>query len=114
MLAQEKQTKKYYAIKAIKKEFIMQNDDVKSVKLEKRIFQAASSQKFPFMVNLHSAFHTDSRIYFVMEYVSGGDLMCHIQEKRKFSQVRAKFYACEILLAIEYFHKNNIIYRYVI
>ncbi|KAJ3207761.1 Serine/threonine kinase [Dinochytrium kinnereticum] len=111
MLAQEKATSKHYAIKALKKEFIIKNDDVKSAKLERRIFQAASAAQHPFMVNLHSCFQTPERVYFVMEYVSGGDLMCHIQEKKRFSQNRAKFYACEVLLAIEYFHKNNIIYR---
>ncbi|KAI9193290.1 kinase-like domain-containing protein [Polychytrium aggregatum] len=111
MLAQDKLTKELYAIKALKKEFIIQNDDVASCKLEKRIFQAASQTKHPFLVNLHSCFQTDYRIYFVMEYVSGGDLMCHIQEKKRFSQGRAKFYACEVLLALEFFHKNNIIYR---
>ncbi|KAJ3327790.1 Serine/threonine kinase [Blyttiomyces sp. JEL0837] len=111
MLAQEKATKQYFAIKALKKEFIIQNDDVKSAKLEKRIFQAASAAHHPFMVNLHSCFQTDSRVYFVMEYVCGGDLMAHIQEKKRFSPARAKFYACEVLLALEYFHKNNIIYR---
>ncbi|KAJ1568100.1 Serine/threonine kinase, partial [Cladochytrium tenue] len=111
MLAQEKTTRNFYAMKALKKEFILQNDDVRSVKLEKRIFQAASASRHPFMVNLHSAFQTEARVYFVMEYVSGGDLMCHIQDKKRFSQVRTKFYACEVLLALEYFHKNNIIYR---
>ncbi|KAJ3224500.1 Serine/threonine kinase [Clydaea vesicula] len=111
MLATEKQTKKLYAIKALKKEFIIQSDDVKSTKLEKRIFQAASAAHHPFLVNLHSSFQTDSRIYFVMEYVSGGDLMCHIQDKKRFPSARTKFYACEVLLALEYFHKNNIIYR---
>lgn len=111
MLATEKTTQQLYAIKALKKEFIIQNDDVKSTKLEKRIFQAASAAHHPFLVNLHSCFQTDTRIYFVMEYVSGGDLMAHIQEKKRFSQARAKFYACEVLLALEYFHKNNIIYR---
>ncbi|KAJ3118144.1 Serine/threonine kinase [Phlyctochytrium bullatum] len=111
MLAEEKSTGKHYAIKALKKEFIIKNDDVKSAKLERRIFQAASAAQHPFMVNLHSCFQTPERVYFVMEYVSGGDLMCHIQEKKRFSQNRAKFYACEVLLAIEYFHKNNIIYR---
>ena len=111
MLATEKTTNNLYAIKALKKEFIVQNDDVKSVKLEKFIFQAASQHHHPFMVNLHSAFDTPSRIYFVMEYVSGGDLMCHIQEKKRFHQGRARFYACEVLTAIQYFHANGIIYR---
>jgi serine/threonine protein kinase len=47
-----------------------------------------------------------------MEYVSGGDLMLHIQRKQ-FSLRQAKFYASEVLLALEYFHGNGIIYRYV-
>jgi serine/threonine protein kinase len=45
-----------------------------------------------------------------MEYVSGGDLMLHIQRKQ-FSLRQAKFYAAEVLLALEYFHANGIIYR---
>ena len=47
-----------------------------------------------------------------MEYVSGGDLMLHIQRKQ-FSLRQAKFYASEVLLALEYFHANGIIYRSV-
>ena len=47
-----------------------------------------------------------------MEYVSGGDLMLHIQRKQ-FSLRQAKFYASEVLLALEYFHSQGIIYRYV-
>lgn len=46
-----------------------------------------------------------------MEYVSGGDLMLHIQRKQ-FSLRQAKFYASEVLLALEYFHANGIIYRF--
>jgi serine/threonine protein kinase len=46
-----------------------------------------------------------------MEYVQGGDLMTHIQEVRRFSQLRTKFYACEVLLALEYLHMNKVIYR---
>ncbi|KAI8926555.1 kinase-like domain-containing protein [Entophlyctis helioformis] len=111
MLANEKLTGHLYAIKALKKEFIIQNDDVKSTKLEKSIFQAASAEHHPFMVNLHSSFQTESRVYFVMEYVPGGDLMCHIQDKKRFSQARTRFYACEVLLALQYFHQNNIVYR---
>jgi serine/threonine protein kinase len=45
-----------------------------------------------------------------MEYVSGGDLMLHIQRDH-FSEARSRFYACEVLLALEHLHKNGIIYR---
>ena len=37
--------------------------------------------------------------------------MLHIQRKQ-FSLRQAKFYASEVLLALEYFHANGIIYRY--
>jgi classical protein kinase C/novel protein kinase C epsilon type len=110
MLAEEKVTKNYYAIKVLKKEFIIENDEVESTKSEKRVFLTANRERHPFLVNLHSCFQTESRIYFVMEFVSGGDLMWHIQHQQ-FSEKRAKFYAAEVLLALEYFHKNNIVYR---
>lgn len=112
MLAEEKLTGNLYAIKVLKKDFIIKNDEVESVKSEKRVFQTANVARHPFLVNLHSCFQTETRVYFVMEYVSGGDLMWHIQH-HQFSEKRAKFYACEVLLAIEYFHQNNIVYRWV-
>lgn len=110
MLAEEKYNKELYAIKVLKKEFIIENDEVESTRSEKRVFQAANRERHPFLVGLHSCFQTETRVYFVMEYVSGGDLMLHIQ-REQFSERRAKFYACEVLLALEYFHKNNIVYR---
>jgi serine/threonine protein kinase len=72
----------------------------------------ASRERHPFLLDLHSCFQTETRVYFVMEYVSGGDLMLHIQRKQ-FSLRQAKFYACEVLLALEYFHANGIVYRRV-
>ncbi|KAL0090479.1 hypothetical protein J3Q64DRAFT_1696847 [Phycomyces blakesleeanus] len=110
MLAEEKYDKSLYAIKVLKKRFIIDNDELESLKSEKRVFQAANRERHPFLINLHSTFQTESRVYFVMEYVSGGDLMWHIQ-REPFSERRAKFYACEVLLALEYFHSQGIIYR---
>jgi serine/threonine protein kinase len=81
-----------------------------STRSEKRVFLAASRERHPFLIGLHSCFQTETRVYFVMEYVSGGDLMLHIQRKQ-FSLRQAKFYACEVLLALEYFHAQGIIYR---
>lgn len=130
MLAEEKKTNALYAIKVLKKEFIIDNDEVErcrkldflclplltelvSTRSEKRVFLAAARERHPFLLGLHSCFQTETRIYFVMEYVSGGDLMLHIQRKQ-FSLRQAKFYASEVLLALEYFHANGIIYRFVL
>ncbi|GAA5901875.1 hypothetical protein JCM6882_008697 [Rhodosporidiobolus microsporus] len=110
MLAEEKKSAQLYAIKVLKKDFIIENDEVESTKSEKRVFLAAARERHPFLLGLHSCFQTETRIYFVMEYVSGGDLMLHIQ-REQFTPRRAKFYAAEVLLALEYFHKNGIVYR---
>lgn len=75
MLSEERWNKKLYAIKVLKKEFIIENDEIDSIRSEKRVFLAANKERHPFLVNMHSCFQTESRIYFVMEYVSGGDLM---------------------------------------
>jgi len=82
-----------------------------SARSEKRIFQVANKERHPFLTTLHSCFQSDTRLYFVMEYVRGGDLMMHIQRDRRFGERRAKFYGCEVLLALQYFHQNDIVYR---
>ena len=79
MLAETKGSKKLYAIKVLKKEFIIENDEVESTKSEKRVFLVANKERHPFLLNLHACFQTETRVYFVMEYISGGDLMLHIQ-----------------------------------
>ncbi|PLB47290.1 hypothetical protein P170DRAFT_362021 [Aspergillus steynii IBT 23096] len=110
MLAETKSTKKLYAIKVLKKEFIIENDEVESTKSEKRVFLVANKERHPFLLNLHACFQTETRVYFVMEYISGGDLMLHIQ-RGQFGLKRAQFYAAEVLLALKYFHENGVIYR---
>ena len=110
MLAEAKSSKKLYAIKVLKKEFIIENDEVESTKSEKRVFLVANKERHPFLLNLHACFQTETRVYFVMEYISGGDLMLHIQ-RGQFGLKRAQYYAAEVCLALKYFHENGVIYR---
>jgi serine/threonine protein kinase len=110
MLAETKATKQLYAIKVLKKEFIIENDEVESTKSEKRVFLVANKERHPFLLSLHACFQTETRVYFVMEYISGGDLMLHIQ-RGQFGLKRAQFYAAEVCLALKYFHENGVIYR---
>ena len=110
MLAETKKSRKLYAIKVLKKEFIIENDEVESIRSEKRVFLIANRERHPFLTNLHACFQTETRVYFVMEYISGGDLMLHIQ-RGQFGTRRAQFYAAEVCLALKYFHENGVIYR---
>lgn len=46
-----------------------------------------------------------------MDFVNGGELFTHIRREGRFSENKAKFYAAEIIVAVEYLHLNGIIYR---
>jgi len=59
-------------------------------------------------------FCVQTHLFFVMEYLNGGDLMFHIQKDKKFSHERARFYAAELVCALQFLHNRGIIYRYLL
>jgi serine/threonine protein kinase len=67
--------------------------------------------KSPFIVDLHYAFQTEEKLYFIMDFLNGGELFWHLRRDMKFSEKRARFYAAEIVCAIETLHASGIIYR---
>ncbi|PAA82223.1 hypothetical protein BOX15_Mlig009922g1 [Macrostomum lignano] len=106
---EHKQTRRIYAMKVIKKELVTDEEDIEWVQTEKHVFEQATNH--PFLVGLHSCFQTDSRLFFVIEFVNGGDLMFHMQRYRKLSEDSARFYAAEISCALHFLHQKGIIYR---
>ncbi|VDD83199.1 unnamed protein product [Mesocestoides corti] len=108
-----KPTGKIYAMKVIKKEIITDEEDIDWVQTEKHVFESASNH--PFLVGLHSCFQTPSRqcakLFFVIEFINGGDLMYHMQRHLRLPEEYAKFYAAEICIALNFLHERQIVYR---
>jgi serine/threonine protein kinase len=77
--------------------------------LEKRVLEMGSDN--PYLTYLHSSFQSESHLFFVMEYLNGGDLMFHIQKEKRFTADRARFYAAELVCALQFLHGHGIIYR---
>uniref|UniRef100_A0A669DL30 protein kinase C n=1 Tax=Oreochromis niloticus TaxID=8128 RepID=A0A669DL30_ORENI len=109
LLVRLKKNEQMYAMKVVKKELVHDDEDIDWVQTEKHVFEQASTN--PFLVGLHSCFQTESRLFLVIEYVNGGDLMFHMQRQRKLPEEHARFYAAEICIALNFLHEKGIIYR---
>lgn len=109
LMVELKKTRRIYAMKVIKKALVTDDEDIDWVQTEKHVFETASNH--PFLVGLHSCFQTPSRLFFVIEFVRGGDLMFHMQRQRRLPEEHARFYAAEISLALNFLHDKGIIYR---
>uniref|UniRef100_A0A668AD43 Protein kinase C n=1 Tax=Myripristis murdjan TaxID=586833 RepID=A0A668AD43_9TELE len=109
MLARLNGKDQVFAVKVLKKDIILQDDDVECTMTEKRVLSLARCH--PYLTQLYCCFQTPDRLFFVMEFVNGGDLMFHIQKSRKFEEARARFYTAEITSALMFLHSKGIIYR---
>ncbi|XP_042326261.1 protein kinase C theta type isoform X3 [Sceloporus undulatus] len=108
-LAELKATNQFFALKALKKEVVLMDDDVECTMVEKRVLSLAWEHAF--LTHVFCTFQTKENLFFVMEYLNGGDLMFHIQICHKFDIGRARFYAAEIICGLQFLHSKGIIYR---
>jgi serum/glucocorticoid-regulated kinase 2 len=99
---------KTYAMKELRKDVLIDTDQIQNTKIEKEIMLNASH---PFLVNLEYVFQTPGKIYFVMKFMRGGELYSILTKEKRFPESRVRFYAAQIGLALSHLHQGHIIYR---
>jgi serine/threonine protein kinase len=101
-----------YAMKALDKERVLSDETLEeNTEREKEILALMTNQSIPFCVGLKYAFQTPSNLYFVTDFCQGGELFFHLKTMGKFSEVWARFYAAQLVLALGAIHELRIIYR---
>ena len=101
-------THEIYAMKSLKKDILIEQEQIENTLLEKEILQSID---YPMLCNLVFCFQTEDRIYFVMPFLSGGELFQHLRKFRTFDEEKVRFYGAQIALALEYLHSKGIVYR---
>jgi RAC serine/threonine-protein kinase len=107
-LVREIKTQEMFALKVLRKDNIIKRNQVEHTRTERSVLGYVNH---PFIVGLTMAFQSKNKLYFVLDYCAGGELFFHLSKIGKFSESRAAFYASEIVLALEYIHQLDIVYR---
>ncbi|KAJ3216283.1 camp-dependent protein kinase catalytic subunit [Dinochytrium kinnereticum] len=107
-LVRLKQNNRFYAMKVLKKSEVVRMKQVEHTVNEKNILERL---RHPFLVSMLGTFQDSANIYFVLEYVQGGELFSYLRRCGRFPNHVARFYAAEVVLAFENLHSSDIIYR---
>ena len=107
-LARHNETNEIFAIKKLKKTEIRKKKQTAHVKAERDILAEADT---PWIPKLWYSFQDIEHLFFVTEYIPGGDLMSLLIKKEIFPENMGKFYIAEMVLALEYVHKIGYIHR---
>lgn len=93
---------KLYAIKAIRKDVLIQQEQVKNTTTEMDIMM---NLEHPFLVGMDYLFQNEFRLYFVMPFIRGGELYQIYLKHKRFAEDVIKFIAAQMVLALGYLHK---------
>ncbi|KAG0150676.1 hypothetical protein CROQUDRAFT_37954 [Cronartium quercuum f. sp. fusiforme G11] len=99
-----------YAMKVLNKKEMIQRNKIKRALAEQGIL---SSSNHPFIVTLYHSFQSEDYLYFCMEYCMGGEFFRALQTRpdKRLAEEDARFYASEVIAALEYLHLHGYIYR---
>ncbi|XP_013188176.1 serine/threonine-protein kinase Warts [Amyelois transitella] len=101
-------TSHLYAMKTLRKADVLKRNQVAHVKAERDILAEADNE---WVVKLYYSFQDKDNLYFVMDYIPGGDLMSLLIKRGIFEENLARFYIAELTCAVESVHKMGFIHR---
>ncbi|CCE65782.1 hypothetical protein TPHA_0M02080 [Tetrapisispora phaffii CBS 4417] len=109
-LVREKASSRLYALKIFSKAEMIKRKKIKRVLVEQEIL---ATSEHPFIVNLYHSFQSEDYLYLCMEYCMGGEFFRALQTRKTkcISEDDARFYAAEVVAALEYLHLMGFIYR---
>ena len=103
--------KQEFAMKTFLKSKLIDKKYVKSIIKERNLM---SKMNHPFIVNMHFSFQDNHYLYMILDLMKGGDLRHYIKlsekSKKIFSEKEVNFIISNLILSLEYIHKNNIIH----
>ncbi|KAI5648512.1 hypothetical protein M9H77_34517 [Catharanthus roseus] len=106
--AKKKDTGNVYALKIMDKKFITKENKTAYVKLERIVLDQLDH---PGVVRLFFTFQDTYSLYMALESCEGGELFDQITRKGRLSEDEARFYAAELVDALEYIHTMGLIHR---
>mmetsp|Transcript_30449 Transcript_30449/g.30101 ORF Transcript_30449/g.30101 Transcript_30449/m.30101 type:complete len:345 (+) Transcript_30449:411-1445(+) len=104
----KKSTNEIFALKSLNKNTLKIKKQEKYARAECKILK---SIRHPFIVPLYSVFQSPKCIFMVLEYCQFGDFSRLLSIMKQLKDQQARFYIAEVILAIEYLHSLNIVYR---
>ncbi|KAH7887924.1 Pkinase-domain-containing protein [Phlebopus sp. FC_14] len=109
-LVREKKTDKLFAMKVLSKKEMIERKKIKRALTEQEIL---ATSNHPFIVTLYHSFQSEEYLYFCMEYCMGGEFFRALQTRpgKCLPEDGSRFYAAEVVAALEYLHLNGFIYR---
>lgn len=108
LLVRSKATGKQFAMKILKKQRVKVEGQVERTRAERFVLERLNC---PYIVKLHGSFQSEDKLYFVLDYHPGGDLYYLLSRSGCFPENHLRYYASNIIVALEHLHANNVIYR---
>ena len=97
-----------YAMKRIRKDVLLNKKQVENTKTERDILLTI---EHPFLLSMDYVFQNEFRLYFLLDFIDGGNLYDHLYRIRRFPEPQVAFIAAQIALALGFLHEKLIIHR---